>query len=366
MLFTMKRLIPVFFLIIMFSSCKKTESDFIWEKSFSKGTAYFIESASDSGYYACGEKGGNPYFVRFNKKRSQIIEFASENPGLWSSAWFDTSGYITGGSSAGKILLMRYSSEGDKLWEKTIDAGFKVDFTNLFYTGSGNLLSVSSASADSADSGTTYLYFVNFDTTGNVASEKKTAESGFVSANKAALDNSGNIFLPITRKNTFTNPKASVAKYNNLYQKIWETELYNNPDFSASSLAISADASGNIYVSGNTEVSGKDGLLTNSFLASLTGNGTVRWKKYLEYYNSGAAMTFDNSGNLLMLNRNCFIINRIVAANGDDAGIIKSFSVCVSQNTDAFGNDIALNYDSNVLLAGSVGGNFFLALKSSQ
>jgi len=350
----------------MFSSCKKTDSDFIWEKSFSKGTAYFIESASDSGYYACGEKGGNPYFVRFNKKRSQIIEFASENPGLWSSAWFDTSGYITGGSSAGKILLMRYSSEGEKLWEKTIDAGFKVDFTNLFYTGSGNLLSVSSASADSADSGTTYLYFVNFDTTGNVASEKKTAESGFVSANKAALDNSGNIFLPITRKNTFSNPKASVAKYNNLYQKIWETELYNNPDFSASSLAISADASGNIYVSGNTEVSGKDGLITNSFLASLTGNGTVSWKKYLEYYNSGSEMTFDNSGNLLMLNSNCYIINRIVTANGDDAGIIKSFSVCNSQSTDAFGNDIALNYDSNILLAGSLGGNFFLALKSSQ
>jgi hypothetical protein len=362
----MKRLIPVFFLIILFSSCKKTESDFIWEKSFSKGTAYFIKSAADSGYYACGEKGGNPYFVRFNKKRSQIIEFGSENPGLWSSAWFDTSGYITGGNTSGKILLMRYNKKGEKLWEKTIDAGFKVDFTNLFYTGSGNLLSVSAASADSADSGTTYLYFVRFDTTGNVTSEKKTAESGFVSANKVTLDNSGNIFLPVTRKNGFSNPKASVAKYNNLFQKIWETELYNNPEFSASSLAIAADPSGNIYVSGNTEVSGKDGLLTNSFLASLNGSGTIRWKKYLEYYNSGAALTFDNSNNLLMLNKNCYIINRVITDNGDDAGIVKSFSVCVSQNTDAFGNDIALNYDSNILLAGSLGGNFFIALKSSQ
>jgi len=362
----MKRLIPVFSLIILFSSCKKTDSDFIWEKSFGKGTAYFIESASDSGYYACGEKGGNPYFVRFNKKRSQIIEFSSENPGLFSSAWFDTSGYITGGNNDGKIMLMRYSSKGDMLWEKTIDAGFKVDFTTLFYTGSGNLMSISSASADSAGSGTTYLYFVRFDTTGNVASEKKTAESGFVSAAKAALDNSGNIYLPVTRKNTFTNPRASVAKYNNLFQKIWETELYNNPDFSASSNAIAFDVSGNIYVSGNTEVSGKDGRLTNSFLASLTDKGTVRWKKYLEYYNSGSAMTFDKSNNLLMINRNCYIINRIVTDNGDDAGIIKSFSVCNSQNTKAFGNAIALNFDSNILLAGSLDGNFFLALKSSQ
>lgn len=362
----MKRFIPVFFLIIIFSSCKKTESDFIWQKSFSSGKAYFIETASDSGYYACGEIGGNPYFVRFDKKRSQVLEFTYDNPGLFSSAWFDTSGYIAGGNNAGKILLMRYSANGNKLWEKTIDAGFKVDYTNLFYTGSGNLLSVSTASPDSADSGTTYIYFVRFDTTGTITSEKKTTESGFVAANQAVVDNSGNILLPLTRKGTFSNPKASVAKYNNLFQKIWETELYNNPDFSASSLAILNDESGNIYVSGNTEVSGKEGLLTNSFLVSVAGNGTVRWKKYLEYYNMGAAMIFDKSGNLLILNKNCYIINRAYTTDGGDAGTIKSFSVCVSQQTDALGNDIGLFYDTNILLAGSLGGNFYIALKSSQ
>jgi len=341
----MKRFIPVFIFFILLSGCKKSESDFIWEKSSATGTAYFIETASDSGFFACGEKGGNPYFIRFNKKRSQVLEFASENSGLFSSAWFDTSGYVAGGNSSGKILLMRYSARGNMLWEKTIDAGFKVDFTYLFDTGHGTFLSVSTASADSAKSGTTNLYFVRFDTTGLVSAEKKTTETGFVAANDAALDNAGNIYLPLTRKTSFGNPKASVAKYNNLFQKIWETELYNNPDFRASSLSIRTDASGNVYVSGNTEVSGKDGLLTNSFLASLTGSGILRWKKYLEYYNSGSAMVFDNSDNLLMLNRNCFIINRAVTATGDDAGTIKSFSLCDSKNTNAFGRDIAVNYD---------------------
>ena len=46
------------------------------------------------------------------KKESQILEFRSENHGLFSSAWFDTSGYIAGGNSAGKMLLMRYSAKG--------------------------------------------------------------------------------------------------------------------------------------------------------------------------------------------------------------------------------------------------------------
>ena len=176
----MKRFIPLFFLIIFISGCKKSESDFIWEKSSGKGTAYFIEASSDSGFYACGDKDGTPYFVRFNKKRSQILEFTSDNAGLFSSAWLDTSGYIAGGSSAGKILLTRYSARGNKLWEKVLDAGFKVDYTDLVYTGYGNLLALATARPDSADSGTTNLYFIRFDTTGQIIAEKKTLESGFV------------------------------------------------------------------------------------------------------------------------------------------------------------------------------------------
>ena len=74
----MKRLIPVFILVILFSSCRKNESDFIWEKSYGKGEAYFIKAASDSGFFACGETGGNPYFIRLNKRRSLILDFKSE------------------------------------------------------------------------------------------------------------------------------------------------------------------------------------------------------------------------------------------------------------------------------------------------
>ncbi len=346
--------------------CKKSESDFIWEKSSGKGTAYFIETSSDSGFYACGVRDGVPYFVRFNKKRTQILEFSADNSGLFSSAWFDTSGYIAGGSSSGKILLTRYSARGNKLWEKLIDAGFKVDFTDLVYTGNGNLLALSTASPDSSDSGATNLYFIRFDTTGQIITEKKTIESGFVSGNKAVLDDNGNIYLPLTRKTSFSNPKASVAMYNDLFQRIWETELYNNPDFSSASLSVINDASGNVYVSGYTEVSGKDGVISNSFLASLTGSGVIRWKKYLEYYNSGSAMIFDDANNLLMLNKNCYIINTSISTNGDDEGTLKAFSLCIPHSTEAFGRDIALNFDSNILLAGSLGGNFYLALKSTR
>jgi len=362
----MKRLIPVLILIILLLSCRKSESDFIWEKSYGKGEALFIRTSSDSGFTACGEMGGKPYFIRLSKTRSLIIDFNAENPGLFSSVWFDTSGYITGGNTGGKMLLMRHSPEGNKLWEKSLDAGFKIDYTNLYYTGNGNLLAVGTASPDSLGSGATGLLFVRFDTTGQIITEKKIEETSFISANEAAVDNAGNIYLALTRKATGAKPKASVAKYNDLFQKLWETELFNNPSFAAASLAIKLDGSGNVYVAGRTEVSIEGGVLDNSFLVSLTNAGSIRWKKYLENSNTGSALLFDNVENLMMLNKNCFIINIVNPEDGTDAGMIRMFSLCDSYNTDALGADMDINYDKNILVAGSRGGSFYLALKSSQ
>ena len=101
----------------------------------------------------------------------------------------------------------------------------------------------------------TGLIFVWFDTAGSVTNRSEIKEYSSISANKVVTDNTGNIYLALTRKNIGAKPKATVAKYNSQLQKLWETELYNNPSFGASSLGITLDNSGNIYVSGKTELS---------------------------------------------------------------------------------------------------------------
>jgi hypothetical protein len=365
----MKRLVPVLFLAILISSCRKSERDFIWEKSYEKGEALFLRTSSDSGFIACGKMDDKPYCIRLNKNRSLIIDFKSENPGLFSSAWFDTSGYIAGGSTSGKMLLMHYSPSGIKLWEKSLDPGFKIDYTSVFYTGNGKLLAIGSANISSSLSGTYGLYFVRFDTTGLVITEKKITETSFVSANKAEIDNAGNIYLALTRKGASDKTKASAAKFNDLFQKLWETDLFNNPGFAAGSLAIKLDGSGNVFVSGKTELPVEGGTLDNSFLVSLTNAGVIGWngkKKYLESSNSGSSLIFNGAGDLVMLNKNCFIINILSKTDGSDAGRISMLSLCDSYNTDAIGSDIDINYDKNILVAGSRGGSFYLALKSTQ
>ncbi len=369
----MNRFISFLFLIILFTGCKKSESDFIWERSYGRGEAYFIQSSADSGFYACGESDGNPYFVRVKKNRTTLIDFKAERPGLFSSAWYDTSGYIAGGSTDGKMLLMRYSPSGNLLWEKTIEGGFKVDFTSLLYKGSGDFLAIGTASPDSPDSDPTGILFVRFDSAGQVSVEKNilatsfVPEKSFVSARGAVIDDDGNIFLALTsRQATGGKSKASVAKYNDQFQKIWETELYNNPDFGAASIAVGMDISGNINVSGKTELSTADGVLNNSFIASLTNSGSVRWKRYLENSNEGAAFIYNDAGEILMLNKNCFIINILDPSDGADAGRIRTLGLCDSYNSNALGTGLIINYDKNLLISGAYGGSFYIALKSAQ
>jgi len=362
----MKRFTPVILIILLLASCRKSESDFIWEKSYGKGEAYFVRTSSDSGLIACGEKEGKPYFIRLEKTHKLNIDFSGETQGLFSSAWFDTSGYITGGNSEGKMLLMRHSKEGNLLWEKSLDAGFNVDFTRLFYSGDGSFLAIGTASADSSGSGATGLLFVRFDTTGQILTDEKLTETSFIAANGASVDNEGNIYLAVTRKSAVSKPKASVAKFNNLFQKLWETELYNNPDFGAASLSVIVDESGNICVAGKTELSTTGEPLINSYLVSLTNAGSVRWKRYLESSNAGSSLVTDVTGNLMMLNKNCYIINIADPSDGAEAGRIRMFSLCDSYNTDALGEDLDISYDKNILVAGTRGGNFYLALKASQ
>jgi len=361
----MKAIFKVLILLFLISSCRKEgNTDFIWEKSFGTGDALFVRSTTDSGFVSCGELESKPYLIKFSKGRKVIVDVSLESEGLFSSAWSDKSGYIAAGNTGGKILFARFSPSGVNLWDTAITAGFKVDRTTLCYSGGSDLLAIATAIPDSANSGATGLVFIRLDSTGHVIEKKEITDTIFVSANKAFVDNAGDIYLPLTRKPTLVKSKASVAKFNSNFQKLWETVLYNNPNFSAATLDINPDASGNIYVSGKTELYSGESVMNNSFFASLSGTGTVRWKQYRENINEGIALVL-NDDILMMLNTNCFAVSMANPLNGDDSGNIRIFDACDSKTTDAFGRDMDVTHDGNILVAGSKGGSFFLALRSS-
>jgi hypothetical protein len=366
----MKKAFVFLLLVFLGFSCRKESSSFLWEKSFGPGNAYYISSSPDSGIVACGKLSGSPFLLKLSKEKISIMQYTSVRNGLFDRAWYDTSVFIAAGSSDGDMLLAAINKNGRKLWDTIISAGFNIDFTRLCYSGSGSFIAIGTASADSSGSGTTGLMFLQFDTTGHVLGKKDVTSSGFISAGDPVLDASGNLYIPVTRKNTGLKTKASLLKYNVDLNQLWSTDLYNNTGFSSSANGAISDDAGNICICGKTEVSGTSGTLENSFAASLSSTGSIIWKKYLEDSNSGSAMLIDNSDILMTLSRDCFIIDKTKYDEAKDSvaseGIIRWFTACDPYNTDAFGSSFDIDPEGNIIAAGSMAGKFYLAVKSSS
>jgi len=364
----MKKGIPFFLLIALLFSCNKEEkNNLVWEKSSGRGFAYFIQPTADSCFLTGGQVDGKPYLVKYNSNKDRLLEITTGNPGLFSSAWSDTSGYITAGCSNGKLIINRFDKEGNQDWETVIDPQINIEVARLEYTGNGNFLAMGTPDADSLDSGDSGLLFAGFDTSGTIKMQKIISGSGYISSLNADFDNSGNIYLALTRRTTTSKAKASVAKFSSDFNKLWETELFNNPNFSSASMAIKY-SEGELFVAGRTEIPASTGTMMNSFVASLNDKGQLsdKWleKKYPEFWNEGSDIDLDPDGNLLMLNRKCFIVNVFDPDNGSDLGVIRTFSVCVSETSGAYANDLDVDNDGNILLAGSLDGNFYTAIKS--
>jgi hypothetical protein len=366
----MKRILVISLIVFIGFSCRKESSSFLWEKSFGPGNAYFISASPDSGIVACGQVSGNPFLLKLSKEKNAIVEYTSERDGLFNRAWYDTSVFIACGSSNGDMLLAAISKSGNKLWDTTISAGFNIDFTRLCYSGSGSFIAVGTASADPSGSAATGLLFLQFDTTGKVLRRKDVTSTGFISAGDPVIDASGDIYIPVTRNNTGIKPKASVLKYNVDLNQLWVTDIYNNTSFSSSANGAISDDAGNIYICGVTEVSGTSGSLENSFAASLGSAGNIIWKKYLEDSNSGSAMLMDDSDILMTLSRDCFIIDMTHYDKAKDSvaivGVKRWFSACDPYDTDALGLDFDIDPEGNIIVAGSLGGKFYLAIKPSS
>ena len=360
----MNRLLALLILVLIFSpGCRKSTNNPVWERSYGTGIAMFVKATADSGLFGCGEMGGKPYLIKIDRNKNKISDYKYNVDGLFSSAWLNSDLTIVAGSTKGKMLITCFNNQDSLLWDTTFSSSYYINYSSVCFLGNGELMVVGSAKPDSLIIGATGLLFVWLNTTGTIIDKKEIKESAFISANKVVTDNSGNIYLALTRRFTGSKSKATVAKYNNQLQKTWETELYNNPSYGASSLGIWLDISGNIYLSGKTELAISTGSADNSFAASLTNGGSIIWKKYLEDTNSGSSLMVDEPGRVLILNYNCFIINILSSNDGSATGTIRTFNVCDSKNTDAFAQDLDINYDGNIIVAGTNSGEFYIGIK---
>jgi len=334
-----------------------------------EGNSFFVSLAPDSGLISSGEKGNHPFFVKFSREKSIVFQYSYSGNGVFSSAWFDTAGYVAAGSTDGKLLITRFGKNGMPRWDTTFTTSFHISLSRLIYEGDGKIVAVGTANPDSISSGMSGLLFVRFDTTGTILSEKEVTDEWYAAAGKIAEDGSGNIYVPLTTKSSTSKPRAAVAKYSPDFDLVWKTDLYNNNLYSSSSTALIMHGS-YLYVTGMTQAAEQEGTTDNSYLAALNSSGSLIWKKYLEIYNTGSEIAVRDDDVMMLMNRNCFVTSLITHFSSEsipDVGEpLRLFDGCDSKNTDALSNDFFIDHEGNIIACGSLGGNFYLSVKTAS
>jgi len=361
----MKKILIFLILPLSLVSCKKNTENIVWEKSYGSGKAVFVKTMGDSGFVSCGEIEGKQYLLFTDKNSNKKFEYKSENQGVFTSLVAGDGYFISAGSSGGKLVLSKIDLTGTVVWDSVFNSSFTVGYASLCSVGGGNFLAIGSADPDSSITTTAGLSFVWFDGSGTISQKTDSVYSHYIAVKGAATDNSGNLYMAVTKTGSSGKLKAEVMKYNSDFQKLWEKELYNNPAYGAASQGLMLDADNLPIVTGRTEFAIPSGTEDNTFVARYFFKGDSLQKRYLEYANSGSSVISDGAGGFIVLNSGCLVIN-LLDQNIKVLGFIRTYSSCDSKTTDSFGFSIDLTGDGNIVIAGSKGGGYYLAVKSAS
>ncbi len=347
-------------------SCESEEDDFVWQFKQGSGRAYFIENTADSGFVSAGILNGNAFTMMTDRTGKKVFSYTSEYAGSYRSVWNDTSVYMVAGVSDSKLVLGRLTNEGELVWEKTVDTEGVVSNVFLFSKGEGEFSVVCSAGPEDTTLTSSTLSIVSFDTSGVISSQSGRDHVGLFAVTGIADWTDGSITLAVTKSYPEGKPDAYAIRIGSDLNTIWQRELITNPSYGGASLGLCRAPSDGVYVIGRTEYISENNLFTNTFISAVSSTGTVRWTSYPESSNEGAAVRLDDNGVIHLLNKNCFIVNRLNdnQTSATDAGSIKVYAVCDSYDTGALADYFTINYDGNLLLAGSQSGSYFIALKN--
>ena len=121
-------------------------------------------------------------------------------------------------------------------------------------------------------------------------------------ANAVAVDNAGNVIVSGYTKNSGTGSDISILKYNGAGTLLWTAQYNATANESDRSYDITTDGSGNIYVTGKTDINASP-VITNDelFTAKYSSNGALLWSSV---FNGGTGnqrgrfIRVGNSGNV--------------------------------------------------------------------
>ena len=248
--------------------------------TFSAEAIAALVADSTGNTYAAGLTGGSPfspakaYLAKYDTNKTKVWEasYTLTKSSSATSVAIDASGnvYIAGITNAtlstnvdapftgGDVLVAKFSSTGQKLWDKTIASpgaeyarGIAVDPTgNVYITGQTDGTLPGQTSAGGIDS-----FVAKYDTNGN-AQWLKQFGTAALDEGQGITYSKGNVYLTgETAGDLFSNTNlggsdAWIAGFNSSGQLVGSTQIGTNKD--DETYNITSDAAGNLYVVGQT------------------------------------------------------------------------------------------------------------------
>lgn len=358
-----RRAVYLTLFLVAVASCDREKDDFLWEHKAGAGRAYFIESVADSGFVNGGTLNGKAYFMLNERSGKKIFDFTSDNKGSYRSVVNDTAYRIIAGADGSQLLLTRLDKTGNMVWEKLIDAGGSVGNAIIMRDGDAVFNVLCGPDADSINLATSVVSLIRIDTSGTELGRITRTYSGFFSIADVIPVTGGNFAAAVTKGFPGGKTNGSVVLLNSNLQHLWERELSTNPSYAAASLSICKGENNGYIISGKNELAFEGEDLVNSYIAAVSSSGVMLWKRYPENSNEGVAVMRDDNGLVFLLNKNCFIVNRLDGDEVLETGRIRTYLACDSYDTDAKAGAFAFRYDGSLLMAGAKAGNYYLAIK---
>jgi len=136
-------------------------------------------------------------------------------------------------------------------------------------------------------------------------------------ANAIAIDNAGNIIISGYTKNSGTGSDITILKYNTAGTLLWTAQYNGAANESDRSYDLTTDATGNIYVTGKTDINASP-IITNDelFTAKYNSNGALLWSSV---FNGG---TGNQRGRFIRVSASGSIYVCAQSSNGTDEDVL--------------------------------------------
>ncbi len=280
-----------------------------WSRSYDYATAIGLDSFGNVyvGGGTRGSEGRDALLLKYSPDGSLLWQKTWASGDNWLSALcVDDEGsiYTTGltqdiGDELRKAFLFKYSSDGTLLWQKVLSGGFDDWFSALSLDDSGNVFVA----------GSTYIAAQNYDVSlvkysseGTLLWQKTWDGERQEGATSISVDGGGNVYLA---GETYSfggyYEDALLLKYSSDGAFIW-AYTWGGSGYAEAS-ALSVDALGNVLVAGSTTTAyeGREDVL----LLKYSANGNVIWQKTWGGGFEDAALALKTGNNGLLYVAGC-------------------------------------------------------------